>query len=365
MATDQDERWMAEALSLGMQELGATWPNPAVGCIIVKEGQVVGRGWTQKTGRPHAEAVALAEAGPAAEGATAYVTLEPCSHHGKTSPCAEALIAAKVARVVVATEDPDPRVSGRGLSILREAGVDVAVGVLEREARASNAGFLKRIEAGRPFVTLKLATALDGRIATASGESQWITGPEARKEVHAMRARHDAVMVGGGTVRADNPSLTVRGVGEPKAPIRIIVSAALDIAEDGNLARSAHHPPVWLFHGPDCSRERCDAWTSRGARLFQAELSGDQLDMGAIIAALARSGITRIFCEGGGAIAASLLRAACVDEIVYFTAGLFLGSEARPGIGILGIKDLASTQRFRLKEFRQVGRDLMHIWETE
>lgn len=365
MVSVVDERWMTQALSLGKQGLGQTWPNPAVGCIIVKEDHVVGRGWTQKTGRPHAETMALVEAGHRAEGATAYVSLEPCSHHGKTSPCAEALIAAKIARVVVATEDPDPRVSGRGLTVLREAGLAVETGVLEREARAANAGFFKRIEVGRPFVTLKLATSLDGRIATASDESQWITGSKARREVHAMRAQHDAIMIGGGTARADNPSLTVRGLGDSKEAIRIVVSATLNIPEDSNLAKTAAYPPVWLIHGPNCSKERREAWTSRGAILFEVNFSGGQLDISASMRALAQAGLTRIFCEGGGALAASLLSANCVDEMICFTAGLFFGNEARASIGLMDITDLASAPRFNLREFRKIGGDLLHVWEFQ
>ena len=221
---------MAHALALGQRGLGRTWPNPAVGCVIVHGGRVVGRGWTQPGGRPHAEVRALAQAGSAARGATAYVTLEPCAHHGHTGPCAEALIAAGVARVVTALQDPDPRVSGRGHAMLRAAGVAVTEGVLEPEARAVNAGFLKRVCHGLPLVTLKLATTLDGRIATASGESRWITGPEARRAVHALRLVHDAVLVGAGTARADDPDLTVRDLGATHQPVRIVIDSRLEHA---------------------------------------------------------------------------------------------------------------------------------------
>jgi diaminohydroxyphosphoribosylaminopyrimidine deaminase/5-amino-6-(5-phosphoribosylamino)uracil reductase len=213
----EDERWMGLALALGRRGMGRVWPNPAVGCVIVRDGRVLGRGWTTDGGRPHAETQALAQAGDA-RGAVAYVTLEPCAHYGRTPPCAGALVAAGVARVVVATGDPDPRVAGRGLAILREAGIAVATGVREGEARRDHAGFLLRVTQARPFVTLKLAASLDGRIATASAESRWITGPAARTTVHAMRARHDAVMVGGGTARADDPLLTVRGMGARPQP---------------------------------------------------------------------------------------------------------------------------------------------------
>jgi diaminohydroxyphosphoribosylaminopyrimidine deaminase/5-amino-6-(5-phosphoribosylamino)uracil reductase len=204
---------MRAALALARRGLGNAWPNPAVGCVLVKEGRVIGRGWTQPGGRPHAETEALRRAGDAARGATAYVTLEPCSHHGRTPPCCEALAEAGITRVVMAMRDPDPRVNGRGLAMLRGAGIAVEEGLLEAEARALNAGFFRRIQAGMPVVTLKLASTLDGRIATASGESRWITGAAARREVHALRARHDAILVGSGTVLADDPDLTDSGDG--------------------------------------------------------------------------------------------------------------------------------------------------------
>lgn len=231
---------MAHALRLGARGLGRTWPNPAVGCVIVKAGRVVGRGWTCPGGRPHAEPVALAQAGAAALGATAYVTLEPCSHHGRTPPCAEALIAAGLARVVTATGDPDPRVSGRGHAMLREAGIAVTERVLEAEARTAHAGFQKRVTEGLPFVTLKLAATLDGRIATASGESRWITGSLARRAVHAMRMRHDAVMVGVGTAIADDPDLSVRDLGSGHQPVRIVVDSLLRHAPDSRQIGRAH-----------------------------------------------------------------------------------------------------------------------------
>ncbi len=224
MSAQDDPRHMAHALGLARRGLGRVWPNPAVGCVLVKGSRVLGRGFTQPGGRPHAETVALAAAGEGARGATAYVTLEPCAHHGRTPPCAGALAAAGVARVVTAIEDPDPRVSGRGHAMLRAAGIAVTEGVLAEEARALQRGFLSRVVRGRPMVTLKLAASLDGRIATAAGESRWITGPGARARVHAMRAMHDAVMVGAGTARADDPMLTVRGLGVDHQPVRVVAA---------------------------------------------------------------------------------------------------------------------------------------------
>ncbi|WP_074221730.1 bifunctional diaminohydroxyphosphoribosylaminopyrimidine deaminase/5-amino-6-(5-phosphoribosylamino)uracil reductase RibD [Rhodovulum sp. ES.010] len=355
---------MALALSLGARGQGCVWPNPAVGCVIVKDGRIVSRGWTAPGGRPHAEPLALARAGAAARGATVYVSLEPCAHHGATPPCAEALVAAGVGRVVTALEDPDPRVAGRGHAILRAGGVEVVSGVLEDAARRAHRGFLLNRAEGRPALMLKLATSFDGRIATATGESQWITGPEARRAVHALRARHDAVMVGAGTARADDPELTVRGIGAPRQPVRVVCSRRLDLPCDGRLAQTASEVPLWLCHGPDAEPERIAAWQDLGARPMTVPVGpGGQLDAPALLRALGAAGLTRVFCEGGGSLAATLLSAGLVDELVGFTAGLALGAEGQPGLGALGLDRLAAAPRFRLVEARAVGGDVMHRWD--
>ncbi|WP_272006639.1 bifunctional diaminohydroxyphosphoribosylaminopyrimidine deaminase/5-amino-6-(5-phosphoribosylamino)uracil reductase RibD [Roseovarius sp. ZX-A-9] len=359
-----DNRYMRMALMLGRRGQGNTWPNPAVGCVLVREGRIVGRGWTAPGGRPHAEAQALAQAGDAARGSTAYVTLEPCAHHGHTPPCAEALIAAGVARVVAPFADSDPRVSGRGFNMLRAAGISVTTDVLADEAGRDLAGFLCRTELGRPEVTLKLATSFDGRIATASGHSQWITGADARRAVHGLRARHDAVMVGAGTARADDPGLTVRDMGVAHQPVRVVVSRRLDIPLMSQLARTAQEVPVWLCHGPDADRALIEAWTGLGARLLPCGLTGRQLDITSVLRALGEAGLTRVFCEGGGALAASLLSAGLVDRLIGFTAGLAIGAEGLPGIGALGIARLDEAPRFTLDEVRPVGADIMHIWRS-
>lgn len=359
-----DNRYMRMALMLGRRGQGNTWPNPAVGCVLVREGRIVGRGWTAPGGRPHAEAQALAQAGEAARGSTAYVTLEPCAHHGHTPPCAEALIAAGVARVVAPFADSDPRVSGRGFDMLRAAGISVTTDVLADEAGRDLAGFLCRTELGRPEVTLKLATSFDGRIATASGHSQWITGADARRAVHGLRARHDAVMVGAGTARADDPGLTVRDMGVAHQPVRVVVSRRLDIPLMSQLARTAQEVPVWLCHGPDADRALIEAWTGLGARLLPCGLTGRQLDITSVLRALGEAGLTRVFCEGGGALAASLLSAGLVDRLIGFTAGLAIGAEGLPGIGALGIARLDEAPRFTLDEVRPVGADIMHIWRS-
>ncbi|OWU84432.1 5-amino-6-(5-phosphoribosylamino)uracil reductase [Oceanicola sp. 22II-s10i] len=362
MAGADDLRYIALALSLGRRGMGNTWPNPAVGCVIEKGGRIVGRGWTQPGGRPHAEVVALTQAGDAARGATAYVSLEPCAHHGRTPPCAEALIAAGVARVVAPLSDSDPRVSGQGFAMLRAAGIEVTTGIMADEAARDHAGFFLKVGDGRPFVTMKLASSFDGRIATATGESQWITGPEARRMVHAMRMRHDAVMVGAGTARADDPSLTVRDMGAPHQPVRVIVSRHLDLPEDGVLARTAGEVPVWLCHGDDAPADRLAAWEARGARLLPCRVTGRSLDPESVLAALGGAGLTRVFCEGGGALAAALLQAGLVDELVGMSAGLVIGAEGWPAIGALGLDHLAEAPRFRLRELRPVGGDVLAVW---
>jgi len=356
-----DRRFMALALSLGRRGLGRVWPNPNVGCVIVRDGRILGRGRTADGGRPHAETQALAQAGTAARGATAYVTLEPCAHHGQTPPCADALVAAGVARVVIAAQDPDPRVAGRGIERLRAAGIAVETGLMEDEARGDLAGFLSRVERGRPFVTLKLATSLDGRIATGAGESRWITGPEARTRVHMMRARHDAVMVGGGTARADDPMLNVRGLGIDRQPVRVVLSRRLDLPLDGALARSAREVPLWLCHGPEADAA---PWRALGAESLSCPISAGQLDPAAVLQALGAAGLTRVFCEGGAGLAASLLGAGLVDELVLFTAGCAIGAEGTPALSAMGIGALADAPRLRLAGQDRVGGDVMSVWRA-
>lgn len=347
---------MGMALSLGRRGLGGVWPNPNVGCVVVRDGRVIGRGWTADGGRPHAETQALA--GIDATDATVYVTLEPCAHHGKTPPCTQALIGAGVARVVVATGDPDVRVSGKGFAMLRAAGIDVATGVREAEARADMVGFLTHQTQSRPFVTLKLASSFDGRIATATGESKWITGPHARRMVHAMRARHDAVLVGAGTVRADDPTLTVRDLGVTRQPVRVVASRKLNF-EAKALLESQDIAPLWLCHGPDANDA---AFTQNGATTIACAAQGRQVDPVDMMRKLSDRGLTRVFCEGGGSLAASLLAADLVDEVVGFTAGLVLGAEGTPSIGAMGLDRLDAAPRFKALETRNVGADLMHRW---
>jgi diaminohydroxyphosphoribosylaminopyrimidine deaminase/5-amino-6-(5-phosphoribosylamino)uracil reductase len=306
--------------------------------------------------------MALGQAGGLARGATAYVTLEPCAHHGETPPCAEALVGAGVARVVSCLTDSDPRVSGKGFDILRAAGIEVEAGVLAEEAARDLGGFLRKAAGGPPHVTLKLATSFDGRIATATGHSQWITVGAARRAVHGLRARHDAVMVGAGTARADDPMLTVRDMGAARQPVRVVVSRRLDIPLMSQLARTAREVPVWLCHGPNADPALAEAWQGVGAKLIACELTGRQMDLTSVLRELGAAGLTWVFCEGGGALAASLLAGDLVDELVGFTAGLAIGAEGLPGIGALGLARLDEARRFDLIEARDIGGDVMHRW---
>ena len=341
---------MRAALALARRNLGATWPNPAVGCVIVKEGRVVGRGSTQPGGRPHAETEALARAGGGAGGATAYVSLEPCSHHGRTPPCAEALIAAGIARIVVAVEDPDPRVSGRGIARLRAAGMTVETGFCAAEASELNAGFFRRIEEGRPLVTLKLAASLDGRIATSAGESRWITGPAARDRAHLLRATHDAVLVGTGTALADDPRLTCRLPGlASRSPVRIVIDRQLRLPATLRLLAEANEVPSWVVTLASASPSRHVELARQGVKLIPTDpdaLGG--IDLVAMLRRLGDEGLTRLLVEGGGRLAAALLRAGLVDRVVWMRAPLVIGGDGLPSVAALELGGLAGAPRFQL-----------------
>ena len=358
-----DEAHMRAALALARRGLGSTWPNPAVGCVLVRDGRVVGRGVTAPGGRPHAEPMALAMAGPLARGATAYVTLEPCSHHGRSPPCADALVAAGVARVVVAAIDPDPRVHGAGVAKLRAAGIPVVTGLLEAEAEALQAGFLTRVRQGRPMVTLKLATTLDGRIATRTGESRWITGREARRVAHALRGQHDAVMVGIGTVLADDPDLTCRIAGYRRTPdLRIVADSWLRLDPACRLISTASSAPTWLLHSPDADPVRRKALEGVGVRLIEVKASqaGERgLNPAAMLQALGQAGLTRLLVEGGAHLAGSLLRAGLVDFLAWFHAPGVMGGEGLPAAQGFGAGPLDAMPRFERVRQRPLGADML------
>lgn len=346
---------MHAALALAGRGLGNVWPNPSVGCVIVRNGRVVGRGHTRPGGRPHAETEALRAAGSQARGATAYVTLEPCCHWGRTPPCTDALIASGVARVVVALRDPDPRVDGIGLQRLRDAGIEVEVGLLEAEARRVNAGFTKRLERGLPLVTVKLATTLDGRIATRTGESQWITGPEARRMAHALRGSHDAVMAGSGTLLADDPELTCRLPGYAPVPtVRVIADARLRTPLGARLFNA--EAPAWIATRPGHDPAALAALEQRGAEFIDvAPAPGGGLEPEPLLRALAARGITRLMVEGGAILAASLLRAGLVDRLAWFVAPSLIGGDGLSGFESLGVDSLADMPRLAITGRRPAG----------
>jgi len=356
-----DARLMRAALALARRGLGRTWPNPSVGCVIVKDGMVVGRGWTQPGGRPHAETEALARAGRSAKGANAYVTLEPCCHHGKTPPCTDALIAAGIRRAVVAIEDPDPRVAGKGIAALRAAGVSVELGPAADDAHEINAGFMSSITRGRPLVTLKLATSLDGRLAVASGESRWITGEPARARGHLLRATHDAVMVGSGTVLVDDPELACRLPGlSDRNPVRVVIDGGLRVPLTARVVVDARHVPTWFVVRHGAASERRAALTGNGVEVIEVPaLRSGETDLAAALAALARKGITRVLVEGGATLAAALVRADLVDRIAWFRAPSLIGGDGRAALDALGVAAPAEAPRFIRTGIEPIGDDVL------
>jgi diaminohydroxyphosphoribosylaminopyrimidine deaminase/5-amino-6-(5-phosphoribosylamino)uracil reductase len=357
---------MRAALALARRSLGRTWPNPAVGCVIVKDGAVVGRGRTRDGGRPHAEVDALNQAGAAAKGATVYVTLEPCSHFGKSPPCADALIKAGVAKVVSAMADPNPEVNGKGHARLLEARIAVEVGEGAQEAAEINAGFLLRIGQGRPLFHLKLATTLDGAIALANGESKWITGEAARADGHRLRATHDAILVGSNTVSMDDPELTCRLPGlRTRSPLCVVLDSDASMSPGSKLALSAKTRPVWLVciaKAPQAARDRL---RDRGVEIIEVAGNADhpqRVDPEAAALVLGSRGITRVLIEGGAAIASAFLRRNLVDRLSIYRGGLLLGSHSRPAVGLLAYPNLDFAPRFSLVSSRAVGGDTVETW---
>ncbi|VBB68969.1 Diaminohydroxyphosphoribosylaminopyrimidine deaminase / 5-amino-6-(5- phosphoribosylamino)uracil reductase [invertebrate metagenome] len=364
-----DLTFMETALTLGRRGWGQVWPNPAVGCVLVRDGwQVVGRGWTQAGGSPHAESEALRRAGVLAAGTTAYVTLEPCSHHGRTPPCIDALVAAQVARVVVAVMDPDPRVNGQGIARLRNSGLDVMVGVCAAEARADHAGFLLRVAAGRPLVTLKLATTLDGCIATSKGESCWITGPTARAHTHRLRAEHDAVMVGIGTALADDPDLTCRLPGlTNRSPVRIVVDSRLRLPCWARVL--AGTVPTWVVcsataQNTPVNARAADSLIKCGTDIIPVAVDDQgRPHPAALLTALGARGLTRLLVEGGGQLSSSLLHHGLVDRLIWFHAPKIVGSDGVPSIAPFGLERISACPLFTRVQTMTVGKDLMTLYE--
>ncbi len=331
LAPGDDGRFMALALALGRRGMGGTWPNPAVGAVLVKDDTIVGRGWTQPGGRPHAEVDALRRAGEAARGATLYVTLEPCSHHGKSPPCADAIIAAGVSRVVSALEDPNPEVSGEGHARLRAAGIAVEVGVGTEEARRDHAGHIRRMRDGRPHVMLKLAISADGKAGAPGRRPVPITGEAAWQRVHLLRAQSDAIMIGIGTALADDPMLTCRLPGMARnSPVRIVLDSALRLPLASRLAASAGEVPVWVFCHDGASSTRAEALCARGIEVVRVSAAAGEHgrpDLASLLKLVAQRGVTRLMVEGGPTLAAALLAADLIDQAHLFKSAKIVGAE--------------------------------------
>ncbi len=358
----QDDLWhMRTALGLARRGLGRVAPNPAVGCVIVKEGRVVGRGWTQPGGRPHAETEALAQAGDAAKGATAYVSLEPCAHHGETPPCAEALINAGISRCVVATRDPDPRVSGAGIAMLKGAGIEVHEDIGQAEAEALNAGFLMRIRSGRPIVTLKLATTLDGKIATANGHSQWITGPDARRYGHLLRVQHDAILTGVGTVLADDPMLDCRIAGlEHASPSRFVVDSSLRTPLASQLVETSNAVSTTLL---TLASSDPSPFEAKGVTVLHINDTEDgRVGLPAALEMMGGQGVTRVLAECGAELATSLLRLDLVDRIAWFRAPSVIGGDGLAAVATLGLAEATQARRFVRQEQVSLGEDVLETY---
>ncbi|RMB08887.1 bifunctional diaminohydroxyphosphoribosylaminopyrimidine deaminase/5-amino-6-(5-phosphoribosylamino)uracil reductase RibD [Eilatimonas milleporae] len=357
----EDRLHMRHALSLARRTLGRVAPNPAVGCVLVRQRRVIARGYTRPGGRPHAEAVALSQAGRDAQGATAYVTLEPCAHEGETPSCARLLAEAGIARAVIALDDPDPRTAGKGLAILRQADIETVTGVMEEDARCVTAGFLSRVTMQRPLFTLKSAASLDGRIALANGTSRWITNSHARIYGHWLRASHDAILVGIGTALADDPLLDCRIPGlENRSPIRVVLDTHARLPAGSRLVQSARTVPVWLVHA--AGEEIDPALAEAGVTLVPVT---DPHDLAGVANSLATRGLTRVLVEGGGTVMAGFLKAGLADRLVQIHAPCLLGGDARPAFGALELGALERAPRFRLATERRIGTDRLACYVSE
>lgn len=347
-----DRTHMARALQLAARGLFTTSPNPRVGCVIVRDGRIVGEGWHERAGKPHAEIHALEQAGAAARGATVYVTLEPCSHHGRTPPCAEALVNAGVARVVAAMRDPNPLVAGGGIDMLTLAGIRAEVGLMEAEAHALNPGFISRMTRQRPWLRLKTASTLDGKTALANGASQWITSEAARADVQKLRARACAILTGSGTVLADNPRMNVRDFDIGRQPLRVVVDSALRMP-----AGAAILPALVACHRAEPTARA--ALEAAGAEIVELPGTGGRVDLAALLALLARRGVNEVHVEAGAALNGALLTAGLVDEWLAYVAPMAVGDDARGLFShAAALTSLDAAARFRISDVRQVGGDL-------
>ena len=355
---------MAQALRLAKRGLYSTSPNPRVGCVIVRDGVVVGEGWHQRAGEAHAEVNALQQAGAAARGATAYVTLEPCSHHGRTPPCTEALLAAGIGRVVAAMADPNPLVAGRGLAQLQAAGVAVDVGLMADEAHELNIGFVSRMTRKRPWVRLKAAASLDGKTALQNGESQWITGPQARQDGHCWRARACAILSGIGTVRKDDPQLNVRGVDTPRQPLKVIVDSRLELSPAARLLEAGNVLLVSAGQAVAEVAEKAAALRERGAEILDLPDGKGRVDLHALLHELARRGLNEVHVEAGSRLNGALLAAGLVDEVLLYLAPCLLGDTAQGLFALPALESLAGKHQLAIRAAERLGDDLRVLART-
>jgi diaminohydroxyphosphoribosylaminopyrimidine deaminase/5-amino-6-(5-phosphoribosylamino)uracil reductase len=349
---------MQHALRLAARALGRAWPNPAVGCVIVKDGAIIGTGLTQPGGRPHAETQALQQAGANARDATLYTTLEPCAHHGHTPPCASAIIDAGVRHVVSATRDPDARVNGQGIAMLQEAGINVTEAIEEKAALALNQGFFLRTTQKRPLIALKIASSLDGNIAMRGGESQWITSEASRSHAHGLRTRYDAILTGIGTVLADDPLFTCRLPGlEHQSPVRIVLDRKLRLTPTHKLVQSVKQAPLWLVTTSGNSGSiAAQQLSGHGVTILDG---GEMNDIAPTLRLLAEQGLTRVLVEAGMQLSTSLIKADLVDEAWWYQAATLMGHDAMPAVGELNLANLSKALRLKLLETRQLGTDLL------
>jgi diaminohydroxyphosphoribosylaminopyrimidine deaminase/5-amino-6-(5-phosphoribosylamino)uracil reductase len=373
MFTDNDHTFMRTALELAAKGRYSTRPNPAVGCVVVKQGRIIGQGWHRKAGEPHAERLALAQAGEAARGATVYVTLEPCAHHGRTPPCANALVEAAVGKVVVAMLDPNPLVAGKGIDILQQAGIDTQVGLFESQARALNPGFIKVMEQQLPYVRLKMASSLDGRTAMANGESQWITGPQSREEVHKLRALSDAVVTGIGTVLADDPSLNVRlpqalrdemGLdAEHKGPLRVVLDPNLSMPLDAKMLSLAGRTLLLTTReAADREAHHAQMLLGRGAEIVVVAGDESHLEIASILDYLAREeSVREVLVESGAMVAGAFMQSGCVDELHCFIAPVLMGHLAKPMFVLPGLESMQDRLSLKIQSVTPFGEDVRLI----
>ena len=356
--TADDHAFMARALQLAARGINSTSPNPRVGCVIVKNGKIIGEGWHQKAGEPHAEIHALMEAGMASQGATVYVTLEPCSHHGRTPPCADALVGAGVAKVIAAAQDPNPNVSGNGLARLKAAGIAVECGLMEAQARELNEGFFKRMVLGHPLVRIKTASSLDGKTALSSGESKWITGEAARADVHKLRARSCAILTGIETVLADNPQMNVRGIETVRQPIKVIVDSSLRTPADAAILQGAK--TLIACAAPDA--KKAAALEAAGAEILCLPGADGRVDLNALLSRLAQKGVNEVMTESGPRLNGALIAAGLADEWVQYVAPCVLGSAARPLFELAQPASMQERLNWKLVDQRMLGADLRLTW---